>query len=62
MEYQQDGASVAEESPRAGLLTSAHALIIPQHVASRAHALVGAEGVHASEGAQQRILGALVDV
>ena len=43
-------------------LTSAHAVVVPQHVARRTHALVGAEGVDAAERAQQGILGALVDV
>lgn len=43
-------------------LTSAHALVISQHVASRTHTLIGTKGVNAAEGAQQRILGALVDV
>lgn len=32
-------------------LTSTHALVVSQHVARRAHALVGAKGVHAAEGA-----------
>lgn len=43
-------------------LTSAHALVISQHVAGRTHTLIGTEGVNAPEGTQQRILGALVDV
>lgn len=43
-------------------LTSAHALVISQHIASRTHALVGAKSVHAPESAEQRILRALVYV
>lgn len=43
-------------------LTSAHALVISQHVASRTHTLIGTKGVYTPEGTQQRILGALVDV
>lgn len=45
-----------------GLLTSAHALVISQHIASRTHTLIGAEGVDTPEGTEQRVLGALVDV
>jgi len=43
-------------------LTSAHALVISQHVATRTHTLVGTKGVNTPEGTQQTILGAFVDV
>lgn len=43
-------------------LTSAHALVVPQHIASRTHALVRAKCVDTAEGTEQWILGALVDV
>ena len=43
-------------------LTSAHAVVVSQHISSGTHAFIRTKGVDATEGAKQRILGALVDV
>lgn len=43
-------------------LTSTHALVVSQHVASGTHTLIWTEGVDTTEGTKQRILGALIDI
>lgn len=43
-------------------LTSAHALVVSQHITSRTHALIRPKRVDTTEGTKQRILGALIDV
>ncbi len=42
--------------------TSAHPVVVTQHVSRRTHALIRAEGVDAAESAEQRVHRALVNV
>lgn len=43
-------------------LTSAHALVVSQHISSRTHTLIRTKGVDTTEGTEQRILGAFIDI
>lgn len=44
------------------ILVSTHSVVVAKHVSGRAHALVRAKGVDATEGAEQRIYGAFIDI
>ena len=43
-------------------LTSAHAVVVSQHVARGTHALVGTKSIDTAEGTQQGVQRALVDI